>query len=285
MSETPTLDVRRDPADTAAVMSRWARTLLGLYLYGLVPVLIYGVVCLWLLTEAPSKVVAQLNLLGLKLGVLSGEQALMWFIAALGALGGSIHAAKSFSVFAGNRNLVSSWLWWYLARAPVGAALALALYLALRGGLLAAGQGAASFNVYGLGAIAVLTGLFSEVATDKLREVFEVLFRPAEHKKDPLDAKAPVLLEILPGDLKAGSGPAKVALSGRDFDSTDEVLLEGKKIGSTFINAKRLEVTIPSDKLQKPGQLSVAVHRAGPAGLASQTLSIEVKEDQPVSKP
>jgi hypothetical protein len=94
-----------------------------------------------------------------------------------GALGSYVHAATSFVDYLGNRKFVKSWTWWYLLRPFIGVALALLIYFAVRGGLISASTGAGGLSPYGVAAIAGMAGLFSKQATDKLREVFEVLFK------------------------------------------------------------------------------------------------------------
>lgn len=93
------------------------------------------------------------------------------------AIGSYVHAATSFVTYLGNRELATSWIWWYLLRVFVGIALALLFYFAVRGGFFAQGAGAADVNPYGIAALAGLAGLFSKQATDKLKEVFDVVFR------------------------------------------------------------------------------------------------------------
>lgn len=59
----------------------------------------------------------------------------------------------------------------------IGSALALLVYFAARGGLISGNAGAKDLSPYGIGALAALAGMFSKQATDKLREVFENLFK------------------------------------------------------------------------------------------------------------
>jgi hypothetical protein len=94
-----------------------------------------------------------------------------------GALGSYIHLATSFADFVGNRQLVSSWQWWYLLRPFIGMTLALIMYFVVRGGLIGGSASAQNLSPYGVAAVAGLTGLFSKQATDKLRETFETLFK------------------------------------------------------------------------------------------------------------
>ena len=108
------------------------------------------------------------------------ERRYMLIVAVAGALGSYIHLATSFSDYLGNRRFYKSWLWWYLLRPFIGMALAMTLYFAVRGGLIAGTTGAGNLSPYGVAAIAGLAGMFSRQATDKLREVFETLFRTVQ---------------------------------------------------------------------------------------------------------
>ena len=62
----------------------------------------------------------------------------------------------------------------------IGAALALMVYFALRGGLIAGTSGAENLSPYGVAAVTGLAGMFSKQAADKLRELFENMFK-TEH--------------------------------------------------------------------------------------------------------
>jgi p-aminobenzoyl-glutamate transporter AbgT len=108
-----------------------------------------------------------------------GTSSLIALIAVAGALGGLIHGASSFAIFAGNRAFQSSWTWWYVLRPVVGAAVALVVYLVLRsgfGGDLAL-TGADCLKTAGF---AGLIGMFAEPATLKLKDIFNTMFTPRE---------------------------------------------------------------------------------------------------------
>jgi hypothetical protein len=120
---------------------------------------------------------------------LGSDVRLILLAAIAGALGAYVHLATSFADYAGNESLTVNWVWWYVLRPFIGMALAEIVYLALRGGLLSAGTASdGAINPYGVAAVAALTGLFSKQATDKLREVFETLFRTQQkvERKDGL---------------------------------------------------------------------------------------------------
>lgn len=110
-----------------------------------------------------------------------------------GALGSFIHTATSFADFVGNQQLVKSWMWWYLLRPFIGSCLALTLYFAIRAGLA---QGGSGLNAFGVVTVSALSGMFAKQATDKLREIFENLFkstpppRADELKTTPASAAA-----------------------------------------------------------------------------------------------
>ncbi|MFD7732539.1 hypothetical protein ACFV6F_19380 [Kitasatospora phosalacinea] len=115
------------------------------------------------------------TVLGLGPWHLTSNTAMLLAVLAASGLGSFVHAATSFATYAGNRQLLPSWLPWYLLRTAIGGALALLVYFLLRGGLFANGTDGTATNPYGFAGIAGLCGLFSKQATDKLREVFDTV--------------------------------------------------------------------------------------------------------------
>jgi hypothetical protein len=177
------------------------RTLLGAYLLVLSGLLAYSVVGIWPseFSRAEPDPQGEVNLQG-NVGLqgeisLFGQRAsipaelnLVLVAMLVGALGGNVHAIRSFAVFVGNRRLVSSWVWWYIMRPFVGLPVALIFYFAIRAGFLSAGATAADINPFGISAVAGLVGLFSDHAVVFLREAFHNLFKVEEPEKlaDPL---------------------------------------------------------------------------------------------------
>lgn len=164
----------------------------GLYLVGLNLLLIYLLLRLW-----PGQVPLKADHLPVRLipGVwtpdLWTEVRFLALVAVSGALGSYIHLATSFADYLGNRQFVTSWKWWYVLRPFIGSALALSVYFAARGGLISGGAGAGELSPYGVAGLAALTGMFSKQATDKLREVFETLFKTEKPPRaDPLKQPA-----------------------------------------------------------------------------------------------
>lgn len=115
------------------------------------------------------------------LGVaLDAEARLLLLVMLVSALGSYVHAATSWVSYVGNETLRPSWTWWYVLRPFIGTALGLLFYFLVRGGFLSATSDPSQVNLYGLVALSGLAGLFSKQAVDKLREVFDNLFRTAE---------------------------------------------------------------------------------------------------------
>ena len=132
-------------------------------------------------TTAPGSV----NLFGTSWPKVWPETRFILLALCAGALGGFIHTATSFADFVGNQQLVKSWLWWYLLRPFIGSCLGVTLYFAIRAGLVsmssttgAAGVAATpALNPFGIVTVSALAGMFAKQATDKLREIFENLFK------------------------------------------------------------------------------------------------------------
>jgi hypothetical protein len=64
------------------------------------------------------------------------ERRFMLIVVLTGAVGSYIHAATAFVDHLGNREFLQSWAWRYLLTPCIGVALALLIYLGVRGGLI-----------------------------------------------------------------------------------------------------------------------------------------------------
>jgi hypothetical protein len=164
--------------DEPVLMPKGRVIIFGVYLILLNVMLVYLLVRLW-----PSALELKLDdrtslFWGDHLTIqVPPETRYLLVVIVAGALGSYIHLATSFADYVGNRRLFSSWGWWYILRPFIGMALAIILYFVIRGGLISATGGAGNLNPYGVAAIAGMAGMFSKQATDKLREVFENLFK------------------------------------------------------------------------------------------------------------
>lgn len=162
--------------DQATPMPKSRVFAFGIYLVVLNLALVFALVKLWpgTIPLADKSGVRLWGNLEFELWI---ETRYLLLVAVAGALGSYIHLATSFADFLGNRQLLWSWQWWYLLRPFIGTALAVVVYFAVRGGLIAGSAGAQTLSPYGVAAISGLAGMFSKQATDKLREVFETFFR------------------------------------------------------------------------------------------------------------
>lgn len=176
-----------DAPQAGAPMSRGLKFLVAGYVVAMFIAILYFLVKVWPLGPAGAPERTEFFWGDV---TLASDIRFMFLAALAGALGAYVHLATSFADYAGNERLTSSWGWWYLLRPFIGMALAEVVYLAVRGGLLNAGgtSAASAISPYGVAAITALTGLFAKQATDKLREVFETLFRTQQkvERKDAL---------------------------------------------------------------------------------------------------
>jgi len=169
--------VTKDAAKPDEPTRRWV-SIFGVYLVILNLLLFYVLFRFWPGTVPIQSDPLKVRLIpGLWEPIIWPEVRLLVLVAVAGALGSYIHLATSFADYLGNRQFVNSWKWWYVLRPFIGAALAEMIYFAARGGLVSGGAGAGDLSPYGVTAVAGLTGMFSKQATDKLREVFENLFK------------------------------------------------------------------------------------------------------------
>ena len=139
----------------------------------------------------------------------------LWF----GALGSLLHAGSSFVTYAGDRQLVVSWLPWYIVRPLLGAGLAIVFYVVVRAGFgTAGGTGSLDMSHYTVAAFAALVGLFTHRATIKLKEVFDALF-PLKEEGQPADALArttsagaPRITSLIPAAVPVGTDTVAVEI-------------------------------------------------------------------------
>ena len=112
-----------------------------------------------------------------------GEVGLILIAALCGALGSLVHAMTSFTSYVGNRRFVSTWVLWFILRPFIGMPLALIFYFVVRGGFFTLAADTNAVSPFGIAGVAGLVGMFSKQAIDKLRELFEQLFKT--DKPDP----------------------------------------------------------------------------------------------------
>jgi hypothetical protein len=267
-----------------AKQARWFVTLpLGLIMFGVAALLLVVLFLLWPTFESapeadPAKKLGPERVLGVSITLTPGS-ALLLLVILTSALGAFVHSATSFSTYVGNRRMVTSWTWWYILRLPVGVALAIIFYFALRAGLLGSDGTAASINPYGLAAISAMAGLFSKQAVDKLREVFEALFRTAkglgdDERTDKATNPRPLISAVDPPGVRAGSPEVRLTLIGEGFlkESVVEVIPPGgdpsryQSRPTEFRSPTKLRVSLVPEDVAQPGVLLVTVVNPGTPG-------------------
>ncbi|MDR3676713.1 MAG: IPT/TIG domain-containing protein [Acidobacteriota bacterium] len=166
---------------------------------------------------------------------------LLFLVLIGGALGAFLHSARSFTSFVGNEELKISWAWWYYLHPFLGAVLALAFYMTVRGGFMAITTGAgvktSELSPFALTSVAVLVGMFSKIATTKLGEVFGTMFQSSNpnNLNNPLGSTTQTAGGLAPGpkaiSIAPTSGPAAggipVTITGTDFADGAKVNIGG----------------------------------------------------------
>ncbi|MEU4295683.1 hypothetical protein AB0E63_46350 [Kribbella sp. NPDC026596] len=259
------------------LMKPLGTNLLGLGLLVVVIASVLVLIGMWPLVSEDSSQAGEWRLFGLGPWAMSRETALLVLVILVSALGSFVHAATSFATYVGNRRLYSSWFWWYVLRTAIGAALALIVYFAIRGGLVTGNATSDDLNPYGIAAIAGMTGLFSKQATDKLKEVFSTLFATSagdRERSDKATFPEPIVMSISPAEVQAGSGDAEIVLTGNDFVAASRAhgIREGEEgtgtveLATTYDTPTSMRVRVPAALLENPGTVLLSVANPEPGG-------------------
>lgn len=220
---------------------------------------------------------------------LDKETGLIAIVAVAGALGSFIHAAQSLTDYLGNKRFDASWTAWYLMRLPLGAVLAIVFYFVVRAGLISTDATGEEINPFGIVALGALAGLFAKQATDKLREVFETLFRVAPGKGDDeraggLTNPTPRIDDLRPNEVTAGSGGRELRLIGRRFEKDCKVKLDGNPLKLEYISDGELAVTLTTSQMSKPGTRLVVVSNPPPGGGHSEPKRLRIVRSRPLAR-
>ncbi|HSR67165.1 MAG TPA: IPT/TIG domain-containing protein [Acidobacteriota bacterium] len=245
-------------------------------------VLIVVLLSFWPETTGTQLTNQTVTLFGLPLGAVGLEVRLFVLVLVAGALGSFIHVATSAGDYIGNRKLYRSWIYWYILRLPVGASLALLVYLLLRGGVIT-GTGVsevpqtAPFGIVGLSALA---GMFAKKATNKLGEIFDMLFHTDQDDKlkDKVGAQAPVLTALDPSSLKVGSTQLELRITGQHFGEDTKVLIDGEARAAEYVSDTQLSLSLKKEDVAQAGVLKVQLENPSVRD-KSDTMELSIEDD------
>ncbi len=163
---------------TGTPVPTFAVAIIGLLLFLSVPLLLYVLITLWPDHASGSNSnqwSTDVFMFGGHLNV-QPEPRFIFLLVVASAIGSFVAVATSFTTYLGNQKLYTRWIWWYILRLPVGIALAVLFYVAVRGGFFTSNASQADVNPFGVAALGGLVGMFSKQAADKLQDVFAQLF-------------------------------------------------------------------------------------------------------------
>ena len=119
--------------------------------------------------------------------------------------------------------------------------------------------------------------MFSKQATDKLREIFDTLFRTQQPVKraDPLTTMSkPVITGTQPNKLSPNGGLLNIQGSG--FNPGCVILVNGESREPKEIGDKEVKVEIRPQDVAGQRQLTLIVRNPGPKGIDSDPFIVEV---------
>jgi hypothetical protein len=172
-------------------------------------------------------------------------------------------------------------LLWYLLRPLVGAPTALLLYFVVRAGFLTASASAGDVNRFGIAAIAGLAGMFSLKAADKMKELFDALFKTDEKRKDSLQNPVPTVQALKPDKHRVGTELPGVLVEASGFVARSIVQMNGSTRETEFRNATQLFAKLQAADVAKVGTLQLTVVNPPPGGGTSAPAVLEVDQPAP----
>lgn len=195
----------------------------------------------------------------------SPDQGLALLALFAGIAGSFIHAAQSLSSYIGNKTFKVSWTTWYFLRPWIGGVLGIALYFAIRAGVV---SGATTVNPYVVVAFGILGGWFSKTTTDKLQEVFGTLFKTDqdEQRLDKLSMpKRPSIREIDPSPVPAGAN--EIMVLGQNFMKGAAVRIDDNELPADFVSQGTLRVSLAKLPQRPAAGTDVSIRIKNPEGI------------------
>lgn len=201
---------------------------------------------------------AQGNIYFFPFGMLrSPEQCFLLLALLAGITGSFLHGAQSLSSYLGNKAFRASWTVWYFLRPWIGGILGIAIYFAIRAGVVGGGV---TMNPYVAVAYALLGGWFSKTTADKLQEVFETLLTTDQDRKrrDKLGVAQPSIDAIRPSPVSAGT--TDIYVDGHNFMPGATALINDSTLDTEFVSEAELKVSL-AKLAQRPAPGTTATVR------------------------
>jgi hypothetical protein len=191
---------------------------------------------------------------------LSDEERLFLIVMFAGALGGLVHALRSFYWYAGCRKLVLSWTGFYITLPVLGASMATIFYLVVRGGFFSPQSEISDTSPFGFAALGVLIGMFTEQAAVKLKEILETFLSQAPKGTDHAGAEAAALTvsAVEPPQGKLAGGET-VTVRGKGFAQDAAVTFGGQPGTDVSVAADGTSLTVKTPPAAKADTVTVEV--------------------------
>ena len=199
---------------------------------------------------------------------------LLLLVALMGFLGNMVHIATSFTTFVGMGTFQRNWVLWYFVKPFTAAGLAIIVYFIIRAGFLSYGSGASSVSLYGILALSALAGLFTDSATLKLKEVFEVIFKPKDERTGKLEGDGLSISAISPDPIPA-TGVSMLTITGKNLNTAGlKITIDGAAVTPVTNTADKLEIKYTP----AAGATKAVLVFADKAGNVLSTKEINIKQ-------
>lgn len=273
-------EIERPEAKVTPPAGRGWIVLLAFYFVGVSLAALYALLANSWFDNAPSSG---------EMSVTIKNDQLLLIVVTMGAIGSAIHGATSLSDYVGNRKFSTHWVLWFLFRPFIGVLLAVLFYFVLRVGFVNPnGQATEVVNPYAVAAFAGLVGMFSKQATDKLSEVFVILFRSRmdEQRGDklsragtgPMAPIRPQIRALEPSIFRRGSGPRECRITGTDFGREPVVRVDGHLADASLDADGQIVIRLDTNGFPAAGQYEVVVVAHNGHGPESQPATLTVTD-------
>src|SRR5260370_25058665 len=206
------------------------------------------------------------------------EQRLLVIGLLCGALGALLHAVRSRTMYVVEPKLRHSWLLMYGLLPFNGSLLALVFYVVVRGGFFASNAGVVDTSPYSFAAMALLVGLFNQVALEKLKQVAESFFTkqpPATDSLTPKPGAGASLRRAQRVARIAGGRPAAISIDGIRFTADTRLEVNGQERQPLVQAPERLRLMLDAAELavlDNGGELSVQLKNGATKASAARTV-------------